>query len=442
MNIDSVQTSEPKTRRGYRLFKRDDKGRILQPDAPGYRERPYHFRFQFRGKSYARCLDTNDAAKAQKFAAAKAREIKDSTVTQDYARLAATKNRADTTATVAQLCEVYRTAPGDASTDSRQQYINALHQFLRVAAGQDADVGALSVSRINGDLARAWFSAATARAAAAQSQTAEASIKRSANSRYVHASSLFTPRAIAAYQAAGVDHPAFADFLKVGALNLFTRLPKDHYNPPPEEVIRATLEAWTALEDRNLFLAIGHELAFGLRAGELSQARWSWWAEREGYPVLDGTANVKSGTGWVQVRALDPWFSTMQAKVQARGWRGQPDDFIITGNKTFRCEGILDAVGAWLKAFGWKTRKTNHALRAYSGSQVAMRYGIYEAQVWLRHSTVKVTERHYSYFIKRFRPADVSTIPAKWATAAPQTPLLRVLDAPATETIPSAAALN
>jgi integrase len=68
-------------------------------------------------------------------------------------------------------------------------------------------------------------------------------------------------------------------------------------------------------------------------------------------------------------------------------------------------------------AHKWETMKTNHALRAYAGSQVAMKYGIYDAQCWLRHSTVKVTEQHYSHFIKRFRPADLDTIPARWAQA-------------------------
>jgi hypothetical protein len=37
----------------------------------------------------------------------------------------------------------------------------------------------------------------------------------------------------------------------------------------------------------------------------------------------------------------------------------------------------------WPRGLGWETQKTNHGLRAYAGSQIAMKYGIYEAQTWL-----------------------------------------------------------
>jgi integrase len=87
------------------------------------------------------------------------------------------------------------------------------------------------------------------------------------------------------------------------------------------------------------------------------------------------------------------------------------------------------AVSEWLRKLGWKTNKTNHALRAYAGSQIAMKYSIYEASGWLRHSTVKVTENHYTYFIKRFKPADLNTIPARWATVEAKAPELFVLPA-------------
>jgi hypothetical protein len=140
----------------------------------------------------------------------------------------------------------------------------------------------------------------------------------------VQASSLFTDRARDCYASKQIDQPCFADFLRAGNLHKFTRLPKDQYNPPADHIIKATLDAWLALEDRNLFLAIGHELAFGLRKGELAQAKWNWWTTREGYPVLDGQAAVKNGTGLVQVRALDPWFNAMRARVDAKSGAAPP----------------------------------------------------------------------------------------------------------------------
>jgi hypothetical protein len=62
-----------------------------------------------------------------------------------------------------------------------------------------------------------------------------------------------------------------------------------------------------------MFLAIGHELAFGLRKGELGQARWNWHTVRAGYPVMDSSVDgddvgSKTTPALIQVRALDPFF--------------------------------------------------------------------------------------------------------------------------------------
>ena len=191
---------------------------------------------------------------------------------------------------------------------------------------------------------------------------------------------------------------------------------------PPETIIQQTLTDWEALgngasvpANRDLFLAIGHELAFGLRLAEMSQAKWNWHTERNGYPVLDGRAAVKNGTGLIQVRALDPFYSTLKRIAVKNGWWGEADTLVIQGTETYRTDELFRAVSAWLRARGWETMKTNHALRAYAGSQVAMRYGIYEAQMFLRHSSVKVTEQNYSHFVSKFKPTDLNQIATRWA---------------------------
>lgn len=434
----SVQTSK---RKGFRLFKRDDAGRELASSQVGYKERPYYFRFTFRGKSYSRCLETNDAAGAQSHARRKALEIKESVIKGDYDRLDQTKLRARTSATIDDIAEAYKTCPVDAEAEARKQNILALRQLLRVAydledrllprgwMGQKITglFGALTIADLNGAVARRWFEQASKKSMAATDQGEKASIKRSANSRFVQAKSLFAPKALAVYRDLGVHHPGMDEFVSTGETFKFSKLPTTSFNPPADTIIKATLEAWDKLEERNLFLAIGFELAFGLRIGELGYAKWKWLSSREGYPVLDGQTDVKNGTGFIQVRALDPWFTTLQDRIQARGWNTGAEDFILTGTMTDRTDGIFRTVSAWIRNLGWQTNKTNHELRKYAGSQVAMKYGIYEAQCWLRHSTVKVTESHYSGYVKRFKPADLDTIPARWATIKP-TVQLRLLD--------------
>jgi hypothetical protein len=38
---------------------------------------------------------------------------------------------------------------------------------------------------------------------------------------------------------------------------------------------------------RDMFLAPGDELAFGLRRQEMALARWGWWSTNPGYRVKD-----------------------------------------------------------------------------------------------------------------------------------------------------------
>jgi len=146
-----------------------------------------------------------------------------------------------------------------------------------------------------------------------------------------------------------------------------------------------------------------------------------------GYPVLDGQGHFKSGDWLVRVRALDPWYTLLMNRIAARGWRGADDESILQGTQTYRTDLAFRAVSAWMRGLGWGTRKTNHALRAYAGSQIAMKYGSYDAQVWLRHSSVTVTEGHYHQYVADFKPANQDDIPARWATLERPELQLRVL---------------
>lgn len=414
----SVQTSKPSA---FRLFKREPGGRDLDPSAPGYKERPYYFRFSFRGKSYVRCLETADASMAQGRARRKFAEIKEAAIQGHYDRLDRTKLRAVSPATVDDLVEAYKTCPVDAEERARTQNLLALRQLLRVTYDLQPEAElALPISQVSAAVSRRWFELASKKSMAATNQADKTSYKRSANSRFVQAKSVFAPKALATYRELDIYHPNMEGFVSSGETFKFSKLPATSFNPPPDTVIAETLAAWEKLEDRNTFLAVGFELAFGLRIGELGQAKFNWLTSREGYPVLDsvigGSVDVKNNTAIIQVRALDPWFTILDARIRTKGWNTGPEHYILNGTLTDRTDNTFRAVSAWLRNLKWNTKKTNHELRKYAGSQVAMKYGIYEAQCWLRHSTVKVTESHYSGYVKRFKPANLDTIPARWAT--------------------------
>lgn len=406
----------------FRLFKRRDDGTEMPATEAGYKERPYYFRFTFRGKSYLRCLETNDAAESQRRSRLKFTEITQAITRGELERLQSTVLRKQHRCPLLPVVNAYRQSPSDASPATRENNIHALRAIV-------GEITASVQEHLSPAVVRAYFARVNQAALAEADQIRSASLRRSANSQWAKAKSLFTGRCLAFYQDLALldDHAeqTVHTFIQAGNVARFSgrSVPKVFYNPPPDAVIRETLAAWEKLaeQDRDLFLAIGHELAFGLRISEFAQARWGWHTVRAGYPVLDGRASVKNGSGLIQVRALDPWFSYMSAQIDLNAWRGEPGDYIVSGTDAYRKDALFRAVSDWLRHRGWETQKTNHALRAYAGSQIAMKYGIYEAQMFLRHSTVKVTEQSYSHFVAKFKPANLDDIPARWAvvTASP-----------------------
>lgn len=383
----------------------------------------YSYKFRFQGKQILRSTpftakeDAEKAERDHRFALTSGKfEV--------AAQLRSKKPVADTT--LGQIITAYLQAPVEASATTRRGNVNCLRNIVRVVQGSDITVAwesltsdcALSASIINADLAGKWFAAALKKINATSDQLEQGSLRRTANSIMRQAKSLFTPRALNAYKKAGLALPSVQDFLAAADADSFTKAVKKDYNPPAESIIQKTLEDWKQLEDRNLFLAIGHALAFGMRKEEIAIARWSWHATRDGVPLIDATAAVKGQTGFIQIRALDPFFTILINRAEAMGWRGKPDDYILSAaSDTQRHESIFRDVSKWMRARGWQTQKAIHEWRAYAGSQVALRYDIYEASRWLRHSSVKVTELNYARYVGLVKPSDVTKLPCKWAEA-------------------------
>lgn len=374
----------------------------------------WYFRFSLAGSRIQRCLGTADRKEAQ----AKARRLYEQTraalLQGSQQQLDLLRMRRPPSATLAQVFAAYQTSPVRAGARARHLNELALRKIIR-DSGLPGDPAALRVTEINDTLARTWFAAAARKSLAAGDQLAQQTIHTTANSWFNQANSLFSALALDWYKQHACYSPTFETFSKAGRMLRFKRHGRKLFHTAPDTVIAATLAAWEKLEDRDMFLAIGHELAFGLRRQEMAQARWSWWKTDPGYPVLDGEAWVKKGTGHLRVRALDPFYTILKQRIARENWRGEPDQLIIPGQKTYRTDDLYRQIGRWMRALGWTTEKTNHALRAYAGSQVAMRYDIYTAQYWLRHESVKTTEEHYAQYVKDYRPENLDTLSARWA---------------------------
>jgi len=409
----------------YRIFKREEE-----------RSAPWYLYFEFQKERIKRCLASN----VQETAIDAAKKIITAVKRGNWEALEETKLRskpdpdaAPRSSTIGQVIAAYDAAALDMQDGSKRGNVNCLRNCLRRVTGKEADeeIDALSCDLLaDGDFARQYFRYALARAKAKQAeaeakgatngQQLAARVKRSANSMLNQAKSVFRPKCMAIYRQAGLVLPDLSKFHEGYKEEKFEKVNKAQFNPPGDAVIDATIAAWKELTDRNMFLAIGHELAFGERKSEMGQTRWSWWTSLEGQPFLDGTADVKNTLGDIQVRALDPYYTIMAARIEKEGWRGAPTDYVLSGTETERTEDVFRRISDWLRGLGWQTQKTNHALRAYAGSQVAMRYKIYAASVWLRHSSVKVTESHYTYFITKHRVEDPTKLAARWAQLAPE----------------------
>jgi hypothetical protein len=379
-----------KFRNEFLLYKLGDDRHLLADTDPTWRDRPYYFRFMFRGKRYPRCLDTNDAAEAQR----RAREIYQQ-IRADANAAAELKMRQPAPAkpaTITQIIAAYKTGPSAAGADTRRRNCGSFRLIVPLPADNVTDITAAA--------ARSLFARATQRAMAAPDQGKSNSIKRTAMATWRAARSLFTPVCIDDYKAKGLYHACIDEFLAAGDLARFKKLPKITYVLPADGLIERTLTEWQKLSDRNLFLAVGFELIFGLRAKETAQAKWNWLQRKYGSPMLLARGFFKNRAFEFEAPALDPWFTIMSKRIIAEKWAGQPDDFVIQGSKTFRGDENFRDVSAWMRGLGWQTQKTNHALRAWAGCQVAVKYDLWEACRFLRHSSVQVTEGHYMYLLK------------------------------------------
>jgi hypothetical protein len=85
----------------------------------------------------------------------------------------------------------------------------------------------------------------------------------------------------------------------------------------------------------------------------------------------------------------------------------------------YRCQGVFDALVAWLRAKGVQGQKPFHQLRKLYGSALSARHGIHAAPIGLRHSDIRTTTEHYADSRIRLTPgfgavlsgADVSAWP-------------------------------
>ncbi len=404
-----------------KLYKRHETTHvpISDPAAPGWRaEAPYYVRFYFRRRQYLLCLHTSNKGDALK----RAKRIKDDVIAATLAGNAEAVSRAlgrepaPPCSTLKELHTAYERAPlPDCSPDSRRQNLQALARFAKLVLSENGDQHRLDF--LSRSSIEKWFADVGRRESAVTDQADRRRVRVSAQSDLRKVAAIFTPTNLPLLRTAGVRLPASLDEFLKAYREYKLSIPRKDYQAPPDAVIDATLDAWLRL-GREEFITVGLICAFGLRKGEILQARWDWITEQNGHVMLNGSAHVKNGTGAIRVQALNPFFDAMMLRVEREQWK--TGDLMLTAE---RGEATFRAVGDWLTNLGWDTTKKSHALRAYAGCLVAKCFTLLDARDFCRHADVTTTQNFYGHFLSQWRmirPEDMRVMgqPIGWARAA------------------------
>jgi integrase len=387
---------------------------FLQKNADGTTATTYSIKFYYNGKQIKRQTGCTRRADAEKIE----RDLRAELTAGRAEVLQTYRLRAVTSPLLTTIIAAYNAAPVEASATTRKHNGRCLKQII-TAAGIDYDTATLR--DLSPALLRQWFSNTATELETIDDQSDANSLRKTRNSIAAQARGIAVPRAVQYYLDTGAITDTAAEPLRqfYGAYTLYSLPePRMDYCPPSDDVVARTLAA-ILTAPRDQFIACCLALCAGLRRGEICQARWDWFTQRNGAPAIDARASVKNGTGLIQTKCLDPWYTALMARAETENWllTGQ----CITGSATYTTDTLYRDIAALMRGCGWNTTKAIHSLRAYAGSCVAMRYDIYTAQQFLRHSSVQVTEQHYSHFIKQFRSASPETLPWHWASAPQQT---------------------
>lgn len=306
--------------------------------------------------------------------------------------------------TVGELLAIWDRLPAERGAGYVVRVANAFRNVLRRAGYEQPDRQRLEAVLTKETVER-WRASVLGECGGLE-QEAQARVKRSQNSIFLAAKCLFSTGALGDYEAAKVRLPDPGAFLTAYRQRKFRKVEKEEA-PLDRAGMRARIGVVWREGDENMRRALCLMLGFGLRKGEVGQVTWAGLRVIEGSWWLDQAADVKRGSGRLVVHGLDPWVRLLRAGRSGEG-------LVVEGNETERGEEVFRRIGSALRDEGWSGQKTNHALRAFAGGEVALKYGVYQAQGWLRHKSITTTEKHYT---RAWLETAARAPRIRWATA-------------------------
>jgi integrase len=389
------------------------------PDGTHREDKTYSYRLDWQGKQIPRKTPFTNYDEAEKAARAHLHALQ--VGAYDVAE-ALRRRKAPVQLGLQPVLEAYLAAPAAprrAAVDTRIANLHALSAVLRASDivlemdGQKittpAGVEVLTATVI-------WkFKETVEQKAAEESEERQAQLYRSANSLLRQARSPFSKDMLEHYGRATPHRlPDLQKFLTTPG---FKGVQKLEYHPPPDAIITKTFESLDGLAeaDPNVFKACWLALGFGLRAGEIAQARRNWLITLDGAHWCAGSELAKNKK-FPRVRVQLGAWQKLAPLIEAL----PGEAFLLTGNDTERASDVFRRISAWMRSLGWRTQHHIHELRAYAGCQIAERSPrqLLDAQTFLRHAHFSTTEKFYGHHMKRRLEEVTLKLPAA-ATPAP-----------------------
>ena len=360
----------------------------------------YMLRVQRKGKDIPRTTGTPIADIARKQAKTLLKAMFSETWEEQLDTL---RHRAKAQSTVGELVDLYEATATAWLGISKSTVSRNASQLLRMieAAKPGVDARGLRLEEVTTDLARLYI--------ASQKKTrADASIRSSIN----QARSLFSPKLKHLYSKTLRLPKTFGFSLR--ELNLKTST--NEFVPIPEPIVQAMekeAREILRLEEPSAWRGYLGMSRLGMRNNEVVAVRSHWFEVHNGTRLLvlkdrpeEGFKLKNSLPGAIGV-SEELW--TQLTEGLAEGW----DYLINEKTATDRHDAIYRTLTAFVRKHLPDRQKAAYELRKWSGSIVATRSGIYSAQQFLRHKSVKITETYYATYLKTIHAvssADLSSI--------------------------------
>lgn len=376
------------------------------------REGWWYFVMEWQGRRIRRATKTMEVVKA--------RILRDEWMDEIWRNgMLRAAERAPVVPTVAAVLERFEAGPLESGTEHRRRVANIVRSMLRRVKGDGVDLGVAPVTALNdaliGAWRRSWLEAAQA-VEAAEGQAAAARMKASGNSLLNQAAALFSPEAVQLFKDHGLEIAGAEEWRAACRARGFkVASARARFVLPSAEVVQRIFEGLPSLavngpvqppsengtapevQRRNMAIAVGLMLGGGLRKGEVSQVPAAAVTGGVEDWILDTKLSVKDGTGYLRQRVLG-W---VWRRIGVKGDGQEAKGFALAGHETERNEAVFRRVAEWMRGLGWNAQKVNHGLRDLAISCViAETSNPYEGQIFGRHASVTVTEKHYGHFAR------------------------------------------